>query len=171
MHPELRKLAGGTRRSLGRVEEVIEDVRKEPALFDVIFRGMLAEDPVVRMRAADAVEKVTVEHPEYLLPYKNILLADIVEIKQQEVRWHAAQLLPRLQVTEHERRRILEVLLEYLNDPSRIVRVNALQALADIALDYSALEAQVKAILEVHVKDESAAVRSRCRKLLKRFTP
>ncbi len=55
----LEKLKGGDRRSIGRVNEVVSDVINNAALFDSVFNGMLNDDPIVRMRAADAVEKVT----------------------------------------------------------------------------------------------------------------
>jgi hypothetical protein len=61
----LQKLAGGDRRSIGKVE-VVTDVLNDPALFDALFDGMLCDDPITRMRAADAIEKITAERPEYL---------------------------------------------------------------------------------------------------------
>ncbi|HKJ68121.1 MAG TPA: hypothetical protein VKA68_09225, partial [bacterium] len=85
---------------------------------------------------------------------------------QQEIRWHAAQMLPRLQVTAEEQERIVQVLLEYLKDSSRIVQVNALQALEDISLNNRKIEAMVKEVLESNANSESTAVRSRCVKLL-----
>ncbi len=51
----LGKLQGGDRRSIGRADEVVADVLNDPALFDDLFQGMLHDDPVVRMRSADAV--------------------------------------------------------------------------------------------------------------------
>ena len=62
----LHKLAGGDRRSVGRVGEVVQDVLADPDLFDTLFRGMVDQDPVIRMRSADAVEKITAVRPEYL---------------------------------------------------------------------------------------------------------
>jgi hypothetical protein len=40
------KLAGGDRRSLGRSNEVVADVRRNPSLFDLLFDGMLDSDPI-----------------------------------------------------------------------------------------------------------------------------
>jgi hypothetical protein len=74
MHPLLRKLDGTDRRSIGRVDEVVADVLAKPRLFGIVFDGMLHNNPVVRMRCADAVEKITCRHPEYLLPYKKKLI-------------------------------------------------------------------------------------------------
>jgi hypothetical protein len=91
----LERLKGGDRRSIGRVPEVVAEVLANPGLFGSLFRAMNAADPLVRMRAADAVEKITVHTPAILRPYKKDLI-DIAETAtQQEVRWHVAQLLSR----------------------------------------------------------------------------
>ncbi len=67
MPPILGKLRGGDRRSIGKSNEVVATVLKEPGLFDALFSGLFADDPLIRMRSADAAEKVTAVHPEYLL--------------------------------------------------------------------------------------------------------
>ncbi|MCW4033467.1 MAG: hypothetical protein NWF08_08790 [Candidatus Bathyarchaeota archaeon] len=54
----LKKLKGGDLRSIGKADEVVEDIIKNPRLFGEIFKGMLDDDPIVRMRSADALEKV-----------------------------------------------------------------------------------------------------------------
>ncbi len=66
MHPILGKLQGGDRRSIGRSDEVVAQVLADPALLAPLAEGLLADDPLVRMRAADALEKVTAQHPDWL---------------------------------------------------------------------------------------------------------
>ena len=66
----LEKLQGSDRRSIGRSNEVVAEVLAQPSLFDELFGGLLDADPIVRMRAADAVEKITAKHPDWLKPYK-----------------------------------------------------------------------------------------------------
>ncbi|MBK8051502.1 MAG: hypothetical protein IPK16_33110 [Anaerolineales bacterium] len=61
------------------------------------------------------------------------ILHEIAPIPQQEVRWHVAQLIPRLQLSEGERQVAVEVLTEYLDDHSRIVVVFSMQALVELA--------------------------------------
>ena len=70
----LQKLKGGDRRSIGRAPEVVADILETPALFAEVFEGMHDSDPLVRMRSADALEKISAEHPEYLQPFKNRLI-------------------------------------------------------------------------------------------------
>lgn len=55
MTDSLNKLKGGDLRSKGKSEEVVDDILKQPLLFGEVFNGMLNDDPVVRMRAADAI--------------------------------------------------------------------------------------------------------------------
>jgi HEAT repeat protein len=162
----LDKLRGGDRRSIGRSDEVVADVLADPALFDELFRGISSDDPLVRMRAADATEKVTAQCPEYLAPYRVELLREVALIDQQEVRWHVAQMLPRLAWSDEERAACINLLLRYLEDKSKIVKTFAMQALADFAERDPALRPQVIGLLERLVQDGSPAMQSRGRKLL-----
>lgn len=99
----LQKLTGGDLRSVGRAEEVVEDILKNPSLFAEVFDGMLHDDPRVRMRSADALEKVSSKHPEYLQPFKTRLINEVSRIQQQEVRWHVAQMFSYLKLDDVER--------------------------------------------------------------------
>jgi HEAT repeat protein len=162
----LEKLRGGDRRSIGRSNEVVADVLKDPSLFETIFNGMLHEDPIIRMRAADAIEKITAKHPEYLLLYKQKLIQTVAKSTQQEVRWHVAQMLPRLPLTDEERANAVEILLDYLNDKSNIVKTFAMQALTDFAMRDANLRPQVILLLEDLTGAGSPAMKSRGRKLL-----
>jgi hypothetical protein len=169
VHEVLAKLTGDDRPPIGRSEEVVADVIRDPALFDVVFGGMLGEDPLVRMRCAAAVEKITASHPEYLQPHKETLISQVAGVEQQEVRWHVAQMLPRLDLNADERAAAFSVLLGYLNDRSRIVKTFAMQALADLAEDDATLRPQVIEPLEDLIRTGSPAMQSRGRKLLDRL--
>jgi HEAT repeat protein len=165
----LDKLKGGDRRSIGRANDVVADVLDDPWLFDAVVGGMLHDDPVVRMRAADVAEKVTQVHPEYLQRYKAMLLQEAARIEQQEVRWHVAQMLPRLELSAKERAEAVEILLGYLEDESRIVKTASMQALADLAAGDARLQEQAIPLLEELTRTGSPAMRSRGRKLLAGF--
>ena len=54
----LEQLAGGDRRSIGRSNEVVATVLADPELLSVLFSGLDHDDPLIRMRAADAREKI-----------------------------------------------------------------------------------------------------------------
>jgi hypothetical protein len=46
----------------------------EPSLFEAVFSGMSAGEAVLRMRCADAVEKISARRPELLQAYKSQLI-------------------------------------------------------------------------------------------------
>jgi hypothetical protein len=165
----LELLEGGDRRFIGRSEQVVATVLAHPELFAELFEGMSAANPLVRMRVADAVEKVTAQHPEWLVPYKQHLLYEIALIPQQEVRWHTAQLFPRLLLETEERSFVLDILESYLQDASRIVKAFSMQALAELAEQDPSLISRVMPRLEELVETGSPAMKSRGRKLLARL--
>ena len=116
-------------------------------------------------------KKITVRRPEYLLPYRDVLLYEAAAIEQQEVRWHVAQMLPRLAWGDGERATCVTHLWSYLDDRSRIVRTFTMQALADFAKQDAGLRPRVVEMLEEQVRTGSPAVKSRGRKLLGDLNP
>jgi hypothetical protein len=163
----LNKLRGGDRRSIGRSHEVAQGISTQPKLFAQVVSAMLDPNPVIRMRAADAVEKASALHPQLLQPHKHIILKRIAAIPQQEVRWHVAQILPRLRLTSKERNHAVAILFDYLEDKSSIVKTFSMQALADLANQDSRLQKRIVPILEFLTANGTAAMRARGRKLLK----
>jgi hypothetical protein len=162
----LKKLAGGDRRSIGRANEVVEDVMGNPSLFGAVFDGILDDDPVIRMRAADVVEKVTAQRPELLERHKTRLIFEVARIDQQEVCWHVAQMLPRLALNQEERAEAITILFDYLSHTSKIVQVFSMQGLTDFARSDVGLRPRVIAMLGEAAGTGSPAVQNRARKLL-----
>lgn len=95
----LHMLKGGDRRSVGRSNQVVAIMCRQPALFPALIDGMHHADKLVRMRAADAAEKLTVTNPEWLRPFKVQLIKLAARAKQLELKWHFAQILPRLELS------------------------------------------------------------------------
>ncbi len=83
-------LKGGDRRSIGRSNEVTKLVLRQPGRFAELVECLWSEDPIVRMRAADAAEKVSAMKTDLLKPYKRELLGLLAEADQIELRWHLA---------------------------------------------------------------------------------
>jgi hypothetical protein len=169
MHPLVAKLQGTDRRSIGRSEEVARDVLADPGQFRLVFDAMLVPDPVVRMRAADAVEKITRCRADLLRGLEDRVLTEVAAIDQQEVRWHVAQLLPRLALTPPQLARAITILRGFVDDDSRIVRTFAMQALADLAEHDEQMRRWLLPLLAELTRTGTPAMRSRGRQLLARL--
>src|SRR5713226_6503672 len=126
---------GGVRGRVGNSDHVAALVFKDPNLCPQLIVGWWSEDLLVRMRAADATEKVTRKNRELLGPYKKELLGLMAEAKEQELRWHLAVIVPRLMLNAQERQVAVSSLNSYLEDGSSIVKTFALQGLANLAQD------------------------------------
>jgi HEAT repeat protein len=169
MNEILRQLKGGDRRSVGNSGEMVRRVSSNPSLFGDLFAGLFDDDRVIRMRAADAVEKVTRQRPDLLQPWKKPILEQLSGLPEKELRWHIAQLIPRLTLTSTEQGTAVEILLGYLADESSIVRTCSMQALADLALHDTRLRSQVAPLIVRLTKTGTPAMRSRGRKLLRQL--
>jgi len=98
--------------------------------------------------------------------FRSELLALAARTREQELRWHLAQLLPRLGLARSQRRTLVSLLRNYLTDPSAIVRLSALQALADVMVIDQDLRPLVRRHLRRALAAGSPAERARARKLL-----
>lgn len=155
------------RRSIGRSNEVVRLVLKNPRGFRELIACLWHENSIIRMRAADAAEKISAKRPKLLQRYKAQLLGLLAEATQIELRWHVAAMIPRLQLTPGERRRAIADLHRYLDDRSSIVKTFALQALFDLAQDDSAFRETVQQLIEEALRSGTAAMKARARQLLK----
>jgi hypothetical protein len=162
----LALLEGGDRRTIGRADSIAEIVVKEPTLFPKLMTGLWSESPLVRMRAADAAEKVTRENPALLQPFKKELLGLLAESTQQELRWHLAVMIPRLALNTAERKLAASLLNSYLEDRSSIVKTFALQGLTDLACGDPNMLPTVTEMLRQATRSGTPAMKARSRKLL-----
>ncbi len=166
----LQKLRGDDLRSIGKADEVVQDILNDPSLFKEVFEGMLNKDPVIRMRSADTIEKVSAKHPEYLQPFKSKLINQIPKIEQQEVRWHVAQMFSYIKTNKTECGKIIKILLSYIEtDESKIVKTFSMQTLADLAEKDEQIKPKIVNLIKEMIKNGSPAIISRGKKLLKQL--
>ena len=165
----LAKLAGGDRRSTGRTDEVVRDVLANPAGIAELFDGLDRDDSIIRMRAADAIEKASRRRPDLLGPFKAHVLHHLATAEQPEVQWHTAQMATRLELSEAEAARVVERLKRLFGEsPSRIARANAIDVLAQLAGPRPGLRDEVKRLIDTALASETPAISARARQVVKR---
>jgi len=162
----LAMLAGGDRRSIGHSDRVVAMVGRNRRRFAQLMPGLWSDNALIRMRSADAAEKITRNHPEWLEPYRKELLGLLAEAEQPELQWHLAAMVPRLKLSPRELPAVVTALNRYLEDRSSIVKTYALQGLADLARNAPSLRATVAGTLRGATRTGTAAMKARSRKLL-----
>jgi hypothetical protein len=163
------RLSGGSRRSLGAVEDVISLVLRDTTKFTELFDAMLDEDEIVRMRASDAVEKLSRNRPDLLAPCRKRLIDEVGEIDQPEVRWHVAQMLSRVKLDPKERARAVALLQRYLQAKNVFLVLAAIETLVDFSRDDRHLRKRVTPIVERMAAKGTPAMKARAKKLLTRL--
>jgi hypothetical protein len=164
-----RLLQGADRRSIGKSNQVAARILRNPHGFAELIECLWSDDPIVRMRAADATEKICARRPDLLQPFKAELLGLAEETMQAELRWHLAMMLPRLSLSRAERLRTRRVLQRYMDDGSSIVKTWAMNGLAELAKGDSGAEAEILDFIERTLRTGTPAMRARARQLLKVF--
>ncbi len=163
-------LTGNDLRSIGKSNEVVSMVIRDPELFGEVFNGIFHEDKVIRARCADAVEKIAKESPEYIQNKKEILLKNLEKFNQKEIIWHVAMVLDYLELTKKEIDKSLNMLYKWLNESdSIIVKVACMQTLANFALKNKLPLKSVRDEIEKQMINGAPAVKARGRYLLKKF--
>lgn len=158
-------------RDLRRVRQnsaVVRAVRDQES-FDELFLVVLHHERPLVMRAIDAVEKITRNHPAYLSSHKAELLAVLKSADHKELKWHIAQLITRLDLTNEELRNVSHLLSYWaLNrNESKIVRVNALQGLFDLAKNHMELRKDLAVAMKAMEQEMIPSLQARIRKLKK----
>jgi hypothetical protein len=165
------KLKGGDLRSVGKVNSVIEKITNQQT-FDELFKDLFDNDRLIVMRTADAVEKITITHPEYLKLHKKQLLDLLDEAVNKELKWHLAQLISRLNLNNKETSIVWAKLTQWAKDKSesRIVRVLSLQSLFDIQKKFPELKKDYTNTIEIMDRENIPSIKARIRILKKQKT-
>ncbi len=162
----IQYLKGGDLRSNAKAKE-LESLIKTQKDFDALFHFLYSKDRLLIMRAADVLEEISRANPNYLWPHQGDILQFLKTAKHKEFKWHLAQMVGRLQLTPVQRQEASDVLTSWVTDSSesKIVRVNALQALFDINEQYHERDEELQELIENLKKENIPSLISRIRKL------
>ena len=160
------KLGGGDLRSIGQADSIVDQIHSQDE-FDSLFACLYDNDRLIVMRASDAIEKITIAHPAYLLRHKEEVLRFCQSTINIEFKWHLALLLARLPFTEDEQPMVFEILKRWALNPkeSKIVRANALQSLSQLSKQNEAFKEGFSSIIRIVEKEDVPSLNARIRKL------
>ncbi len=159
-------LAGGDLRSIGKVEQLLSLIKSQDD-FDELFQLLSSPVRIVAMRAADAIEKITLLHPAFLEKHKTEILRLLNLAQHIEFKWHLALLVSRIPLNIEELRSVWTKLKTWATDTteSKIVRVNALQAMTELSRESNILRAELETLLQKIEKEGIPSLNARIRKL------
>jgi hypothetical protein len=131
-------LSGGDLRSIGKSNAVVLKINNQND-FDELFKYLFHADRLIVMRAADSIEKITINNPQYLKKHKTEIIELCNVAKDKELKWHLALFIPRLNLKNIEFKNAWDILTTWAKDKnnSRILRVNSIQGLYEMTKQQS----------------------------------
>ena len=160
----LKKLEGGDPRSMGQVFLVVEEVEANPALLDEIFKGAASPNPLVKMRAAQVINRVASQRPDYLESYNNRFIEVLAQAGERQYRRNLIMLLPHLKLNEAEKVKISAILGGFLRDKTVTIVIAALEAMVELAGDDPEKQVKLLPIVDELARTGSPAIRVRARR-------
>ncbi len=159
-------LSGGDLRSIGKSNSVILKIQTQKD-FDELFQCLFHEDRLVVMRAADTIEKITINNTQYLAKHKYAIIKLCNIAMDKELKWHLALLIPRLHLDNSEFSNAWNTLTNWAKDKtnSRIVRVNSIQGLSEMKQQKKVLEKNFSLTLSEIEKENIPSINARIRQL------
>lgn len=161
-------LSGGDLRSIGKSNAVVIKINNQND-FDEFFKYLFHENRLIVMRAADAIEKVTLHNPQYLTKHINEIIELCNTAKDKELKWHLALLIPRLNLKNMEFDNGWKTLNMWAKDKdnSRIVRVNSIQGLYEMTKQQSKTEKDFWIIVDEIERENIPSINARINKIRK----
>lgn len=169
---EATLMVGGKSNSLGLAAQVISQVLQDQSLLDELYQCMFSHDAWVRMRAADAFEKVCREHPDWIEPYIDRLQRELAGPEQQaSIQWHLAQIYPQVTLTAKQKQHALTWLRTTLSSPTIdwIVAANCMQALAFFTKNGDFSQKALLDLLKIQQHHASKSVVKKANKIAEEF--
>ena len=161
-------LTGGDLRSIAKADQVVPLIKNQTD-FDKLFQFLFTKDRLVIMRTADAIEKITLNKPEFLSNHKKDIINFLEIAVEKEFKWHLALIVSRLDLTIDELRKVWNKLSNWAKDKkeSKIVRVNSIQALFDLERDHKELEKDLELTIKEVKAENIPSINARLRKFKK----
>jgi hypothetical protein len=161
-------LTGGHPNSLGRTIEVVDIVLANSIRLSDLYNCYFSADEIVRLRTSNAIKRISLENPEWLIQYIDKFISEISNINQPSAQWTLANLFQTLSVfmSEMQRnnaRKILQKNLETYTD--WIVLNNTMDTLSKWAKKDLILKEWLLPHLDRLAQDPRKSVAGRAKKI------
>jgi hypothetical protein len=161
-------MRGRDRRARMGADEAAAGALRDPRMFDALIDAMRSTDRALALHSAEAADLASAGNPLLLEPHKRALLGRLAQIDQREIRWHVAQMLPRLRLEGDERERAVALVVGWLEgrDGSAMAAAGGFESLVVLADGDPQLIETVRPVLERHASGGPPAIRARAKSVL-----
>ena len=137
--------------------------------FDELFKLFVSDEYRVAQRAAWPLSYAVVAHPKFIQKHFSKLLRNLEKPNlHNAVKRNTVRLLQDISIPEKFHGRVMNLCFDYVNSPVEAAAVKAfsLTILENLSREYPEIKPELKTVIENRWDYESAAFRSRARKIL-----
>jgi hypothetical protein len=158
------------RHSKDTTTKIVKWIGSEQSRFDELFKIFLGKDEVLARRAAWALSYSAIAQPELILKHAGKLLANLHRPNlHTAIKRNTMRLLQDLRLPEKYHGELMNTCFKYITSPTELPAVKAfsLTVLQNLSREYPDIIPEIKTVIESQWDNESAAFRTRAKKLLR----
>jgi len=155
--------------SRNNTDYITRFIGNSPAKFKQIIDIIYNAEPPLPQRAAWLLATVNALHPEWLTPYLAKFINTIKEFEVDAVRRNMMVVLASQTIPEDLQAKLIDTCFELIDLPQEkvVVKVHAMQAIANIAKIHPELTGELNLVIEEQLPHSSAAFKARARMIMK----
>ncbi len=151
---------------------IVQWIGNSQQRFDELFELFLNDEYRVVQRAAWPLSNAVIAHPEFIKKHFSKLLKNLQKSKLHiSVKRNTVRLLQDVPVPKQFQGKLMNICFEYISSPDEAVAVKAfaLTVLDNLSKQYPEIKSELKTTIEDRWDYESAAFKSRAKKILNRL--
>ena len=158
--------------SKAQTDKIIQWIGSNQKRFDELFNLFLNDEYRVIQRAAWPLSYCAINHPQLIQKHFYKLIKNLYKPNLHDaVKRNTVRLLQHIPAPQRLHGEIMNICFGYISDPQEKVAVKAfsLSILQNLCRQYPEIRQELKTIIEDRWQYETAAFRSRAKKILKEF--
>lgn len=151
---------------------VVKWIGDSQTRFDQLFDLFLHDEYRVVQRAAWPLSYVVIAHPKFIQKHFSKLLKNLEKpALHDSVKRNTIRLLQDISIPERFHGRVMDICFNYISSPNEAAAIKAfsLTVLDNLSKQYPEIKPELKTIIEDRWDYETAAFRSRAKKILSRI--
>lgn len=156
-----------------QTNKIIKWIGHDQQRFDELFKLFLNDEYRVVQRAAWPLSYCVIDHPQLIQKHFSKLVKNLQKPGiGDSVKRNTVRLLQHITIPEKHHGALMDICFNYISDPQEKVAVKAfsLSILQNLCRQYPEIRQELKTIIEDRWDYETAAFRSRAKKLLKELS-
>lgn len=150
-------------------DEIVKWIGHNQSRFDELVTLFLGDDAIIVQRSGWPLSYATIANPQLVTKHLGKLLKNLQQPKLHDaVKRNTIKLLEVVKIPEKHQGEVMNICFDYIISPTEkpAIKAFSLTVLENLSKEYPAIKPELKTIIEDRWEYESAAFKSRAKKIL-----